>query len=182
MTQPPLVRPVGTTTEVLQTWGRTHNHAGPKPPTYRLVQHCTVAVERWCRHCGNYRPADEIDPRRGRCRACRSVIDAAERDDIRNRWRAQNVRARRYNVPLECSLADWVQLINDAGQRCTQPGCNAPYGAVVHRIPMAHGGAHRPDNLQVMCTPCQRAKSARDLNHHHGEPCMRPSTARAPVS
>ena len=39
--------------------------------------------------------------------------------------------------------------------------CEAPLGLswpIDHRIPLAHGGAHEPDNWRGLCVPCHKAK------------------------
>ncbi|MCB1688654.1 MAG: HNH endonuclease [Halioglobus sp.] len=47
-------------------------------------------------------------------------------------------------------------------QPCLEHSRATPATAVDHIIPKAQGGTDEPDNLQAICTPCHRAKTARE--------------------
>lgn len=49
---------------------------------------------------------------------------------------------------------------NHLCQVCKVEGRDTPASEVDHRTPKAKGGTDDPDNLQAICTPCHRAKSA----------------------
>ena len=60
----------------------------------------------------------------------------------------------------------WAQtrlaILRRDGFACATPGC--PYAAdqVDHITPASRGGSDDPTNLQSLCTPCHRRKSARE--------------------
>ncbi|WP_409245933.1 HNH endonuclease [Enterobacter cloacae] len=47
-------------------------------------------------------------------------------------------------------------------QECLRRGAITEATSVDHRLPLAHGGSDSDDNLESLCTPCHRAKTARE--------------------
>ncbi|ELA6496128.1 HNH endonuclease [Salmonella enterica] len=71
--------------------------------------------------------------------------------------------------------AKWRRLRDAAMRRdrglcvlCLAAGRAVSATDVDHIIPLAHGGADALDNLQCLCTPCHRHKTARE--HARGKP------------
>ena len=63
-------------------------------------------------------------------------------------------------------LRDFI-LRRDCGlcQVCAARGRVTAANQVDHIIPKVKGGSDEPDNLQSICDPCHRDKSARDKGH-----------------
>ncbi|HGO6084167.1 TPA: HNH endonuclease [Enterobacter cloacae] len=47
-------------------------------------------------------------------------------------------------------------------QECLRRDAITEATSVDHRLPLAHGGSDSDDNLESLCTPCHRAKTARE--------------------
>lgn len=65
--------------------------------------------------------------------------------------------------------ADWQRARVRALQRdrglcvaCLQAGRVTPAREVDHIVPLVKGGTHAVDNLQALCIPCHRDKTAAD--------------------
>lgn len=89
------------------------------------------------------------------------IWDRARRQDARlDRLRTIRARdaevetARRQRIPEEVRAFAWQR---DAGQ-CTTCGAEDDL-QFDHVIPVAKGGGNAPDNVQVLCGDCNRAKS-----------------------
>ena len=62
----------------------------------------------------------------------------------------------------------WQKIAREARERdgymCQQCGCWAK--EVDHKIPLRDGGTDDPENLQVLCGDCHKAKSRREATGH----------------
>ena len=71
--------------------------------------------------------------------------------------------------------ADWVKLrlriLRRDGylcQQCRRDGRPTPATDVDHIIPKAKDGTDDPDNLEALCKPCHKAKTAREALEAQG--------------
>jgi 5-methylcytosine-specific restriction endonuclease McrA len=81
-----------------------------------------------------------------------------------------------------CGLVS-VELVEGAASRYgrdarERPGC--PWEAD-HRIPLEDGGAHELDNLQCLCVPCHRKKTARENRDRAARRATLPTHAERPA-
>lgn len=63
--------------------------------------------------------------------------------------------ARRERIPDEVRLSVWTR---DDG-RCVRCGAEEDL-QFDHVIPVSRGGGNAPENVQILCGPCNRAKSS----------------------
>jgi 5-methylcytosine-specific restriction endonuclease McrA len=76
-------------------------------------------------------------------------------------------RARKRNAEGSYTAADTKRLRAEQGDRCAH--CKAALrgkGHVDHVQPLSKGGSNWPDNLQLLCGPCNLSKHAKDPVQH----------------
>jgi len=69
-------------------------------------------------------------------------------------------QAQMYNLPPGRSISPEtkIKVFNRDGGRCVQ--CGSPYDLQYdHIIPFSKGGGNGPENIQILCGPCNRKKS-----------------------
>lgn len=101
---------------------------------------------------------------RGTCRWCGEVIIIRGKPALRCNWHAECVAA--YKVQAWPQEARRVVRARDHGI-CAACGVDtkaAHLGAweLDHRIPLIDGGSKDLQNLQTLCVPCHKAKTARE--------------------
>lgn len=76
----------------------------------------------------------------------------------------RNRRARILEAEGTHTHADLVAIFERQSGKCAYCRCSLKGipREVDHIIPLARGGGNGPDNLQYLCRPCNRAKSAKD--------------------
>lgn len=92
---------------------------------------------------------------------------------INREWSKRNVEAaralvaRRRSVKLKAegrySKDDVLKMFVDQEKKCAECGCDldaAGYN-IDHIIPLTRGGSNWPDNLQLLCPPCNKSKGAK---------------------
>ncbi len=94
---------------------------------------------------------------------------------IARRWRQANPeaikafkharRAREYGAGGRYTKADIEALFVEQSGLCN--GCRADFCEISytidHKIPLARGGTNDPENLQLLCQPCNASKNARTM-------------------
>lgn len=142
---------------VLRTWGRTHNHLGPKPATFRRVRRTVVeeVTERYCSACDRYLSLDLWKSANAdRCRECLSARWKAESSDPqrreRMRWAAHRQRAAKVGAPHDITVEEWLILVG-SWESCAAPECDGPFERVDHIVSFTAGGANTATNLQPLC-------------------------------
>jgi len=150
--------------ETLATRGRSHNSAGPKPPTWKRVKRTTVEelTLRYCSRCGEYKPPEAF--RRGKHFSCKDCLRGAADQSVlriwKSRWRSAALNARRRGIVPHVTWDEWRTLIEQHDATCSTPGCGRPYEVITHRTPFNLGGEHALRNLIVHCQPCNYAHVA----------------------
>lgn len=90
-----------------------------------------------------------------------------------NGWKPDAVRGTRhsrgYGREWEKLRASVLQRDERLCQPCLKAGKVAPGTEVDHVIPKARGGTDALENLQAICPPCHRAKTAREFMGGEGE-------------
>lgn len=76
---------------------------------------------------------------------------------LKHRWRARQVGAEG-----EFTAADVVALMDAQNRKCL---CGTALDAyhIDHKIPMCRSGSNWPDNIQLLCPPCNRSKANKTM-------------------
>jgi len=97
---------------------------------------------------------------------------SAERAAYSSEWAKKNPDKYRANMRVaqhkrraltqggHVTRLDWDRLLMDANQRCQKCGAEENL-EMDHIVPLSMGGAHSPENLQVLCRSCNAKKSQR---------------------
>ena len=120
-------------------------------PAYRDANRETI-VERVTRYKANH-PEWEKDRKNG----------SRIRNIDTHRTKTRRYRARKEGITGNHTGQDILKMYKDQAGRCNNPYCRVEMlGAysVDHVIPVSRGGSNNPDNLQLMCTPCNSSKGA----------------------
>lgn len=115
--------------------------------------------QRRCVGCSEIRGVEDFN-RRGdgspdRCRSCRSNDQIPRRESYR------------------AASLTWTKLakVRSAASRCAY--CSEELEAgdthVDHIVPLSRGGSSRPENLAVVCGPCNRSKHTKSLDEWMAE-------------
>jgi 5-methylcytosine-specific restriction protein A len=110
----------------------------------------TQRTPRPCLSCGK-----ATTERGSRCKPCKTV---AQRD--RNKRKSAKRQAK-----MQGAQSAMRREINRVGGTHCAVCLNwyiAPFLQVDHTKPLADGGTDTPDNVQPLCTPCHKAKTARE--------------------
>ncbi|WP_127958070.1 HNH endonuclease [Serratia microhaemolytica] len=108
-------------------------------------------------------------PKACRCRGCRNTTtdssgfcDAHKGENWKNYKPGQNRHQRGYGSHWDAIKKRILKRDNGLCQLCLQRGAITAATCVDHITPIAHGGGDSADNLQSLCAPCHRAKTARE--------------------
>jgi 5-methylcytosine-specific restriction endonuclease McrA len=92
---------------------------------------------------------------RGRCAICRLDTNALRRE-LKGRGRARKLRERGFKPRQSLWEVD-------------------------HVVPLIDGGGHAADNLQTLCTPCHKLKTAEEARSRAAQSRITPTPATAPT-
>ena len=67
-------------------------------------------------------------------------------------------RARLKAAPGQVTAEDWEAIKRRYGHKCLRCGRTDQPLTMDHVVPLVHGGAHDPENVQPLCGTCNRAK------------------------
>jgi 5-methylcytosine-specific restriction endonuclease McrA len=134
-------------------------------------------VENRERRNAQRREAYQANPERGRARSMRylakpesralvaaRVRASKQRPEVRERIKLnkQNRRKRAAGGKLSRGITAKLMVL----QRACCAGCRGSLAELGHELdhiePLARGGAHADDNMQLLCPPCNRFKNAKD--------------------
>jgi 5-methylcytosine-specific restriction endonuclease McrA len=75
-------------------------------------------------------------------------------------------RARKRGAPGRWTLADIERIHQQQNGICAAPHCDTPVTVRDHKdhiIPLARGGTNWPENIQILCQPCNDSKGKRTM-------------------
>lgn len=72
----------------------------------------------------------------------------------------RNRQARERNGVGRVTLAEWEEVLSRFDGKCAKCGSDRNI-EMDHVIPLARGGTHAPDNIQPLCSLCNRRKSVK---------------------
>lgn len=121
--------------------------------------------------CGREVAVWAVSLKNGRTRSCGCLVSdrwaQTERpveDRQRGTLRQFNYRARKMGAVGVVTQADIDALFAAQGGRCANPRCRVNIAGAFHRdhiIALVNGGANWPDNVQLLCAPCNKRKAAK---------------------
>ncbi len=133
-----------------------------------------------CCQCGNVYPitmftrrADRRDSYRGCCKPCmgerarRGKLENPERIREQHRQAQRNRRARIRESLGSFTREDWQEIIYKYGHRCLCCGTQDDLQPD-HVVPLSVGGPNVKDNIQPLCSKCNRQKQATIIDYRIG--------------
>lgn len=119
--------------------------------------------------------------------AQKAAYHAANRERIRERraayhaanphygrWRKAHQTARQHGAPGTFEIADIERLLEQQDHRC--PACGGDLRAlpnvevhIDHKVPLSRGGSNWPDNIHVLCEPCNLSKGTKAWDEFIGD-------------
>jgi 5-methylcytosine-specific restriction endonuclease McrA len=99
------------------------------------------------------------------CKKNREYVNAKSREWGRKNKdkKLANCRARRAKGPM-IGADEWAGLLAKFGSKCLRCGATERL-EMDHVVPVAKGGTHSLDNLQVLCRTCNASKGARVIDY-----------------
>jgi len=105
---------------------------------------------------------------KNQCKKCHCAMSIATRTPSLHRAARRldecNRRARIAGVDGVISRDDLDRLVEILGSCCLACGSVAPF-TIDHVVPLSKGGANRPENLQLLCRPCNERKYTRTVDY-----------------
>lgn len=86
------------------------------------------------------------------------TIRGTNRRILMGRITTENHRAGKFGAAGKLTLEGWQSLCEQYSNCCALCGAAAPL-VIDHIIPLSRGGLNAIENIQPLCSPCNRAKS-----------------------